>query len=127
MSGAEGRRYCGREFSGADLAHIRGLLEIRPALGRVALSRRLCQDLGWLNALGQPKEMSARVALLRMEKDGLINLPAPRTRNGRGQRRFRTDGGFRAPPAGARPGPGAGTAALPAGQRAASFRGCGMS
>jgi hypothetical protein len=32
--------------------------------------------------------MSARVALLRMEKDGLINLPAPRTRNGRGQRRF---------------------------------------
>lgn len=88
MSKAEARRYCGREFSGADLAQIRGLLEIRPALGRVALSRRLCQDLGWLNALGQPKEMSARVALLRMEKDGLINLPAPRTRNGRGQRRF---------------------------------------
>jgi hypothetical protein len=88
MSGAEGRRYCGREFSGAELAHIRGLLEIRPALGRVALSRRLCQDLGWLNALGQPKEMSARVALLRMEKDGLIHLPAPRTRNGRGRRRF---------------------------------------
>lgn len=88
MSKAEARRYCGREFRGADLAQIRGLLEIRPALGRVALSRRLCQDLGWLNALGQPKEMSARVALLRMEKDGLINLPAPRTRNGRGQRRF---------------------------------------
>jgi len=88
MSGAEGRRYCGREFSGADLAHIRALLEIRPALGRVALSRRVCQDLGWLNALGQPKEMSARVALLRMEKDGLIQLPAPRSQNGRGQRRF---------------------------------------
>jgi hypothetical protein len=88
MSGAEARRYCGREFRGAELAHIRELLAIRPALGRVALSRRLCQDLGWLNALGQPKEMSARVALLRMEKDGLISLPAPRTRNGRGQRRF---------------------------------------
>ena len=88
MSGAEGRRYCGREFSGAELAHLRGLLAIRPALGRVALSRRLCQDLGWLNALGRPKEMSARVALLRMEKEGLIHLPAPRTRNGRGQRRF---------------------------------------
>ena len=88
MSAAEGRRYCGREFSGADLAHIRALLEIRPALGRVALSRRVCQDLGWLNALGQPKEMSARVALLRMEKDGVIQLPAPRSQNGRGQRRF---------------------------------------
>jgi hypothetical protein len=83
-----GWRYCGREFSEADLAQIRALLAVAPALGRAALSRRLCQDLGWLNALGQPKAMSARVALLRMEKDGLIQLPAPRTRNGRGQRRF---------------------------------------
>jgi len=88
MSAEAGRRYCGREFSLADLAHIRELLQLQPALGRVALSRRLCQDLGWLNALGQPKEMSARVALLRMEKEGLIQLPAPRSQNGRGQRRF---------------------------------------
>jgi hypothetical protein len=28
-------------------------LALQPALGRVALSRRLCQDLGWLNALGR--------------------------------------------------------------------------
>jgi len=88
MSAEGGRRYCGREFSSADLAHIRELLQIQPVLGRVALSRRVCQDLGWLNALGQPKEMSARVALLRMEKDGLIQLPAPRSRNGHGRRRF---------------------------------------
>ncbi len=88
MSAELGGRYCGREFSVADLAHIRQLLALQPALGRVALSRRLCQDLGWLNALGQPKEMSARVALLRMERDGLIQLPAPRSHNGRGQRRF---------------------------------------
>ena len=88
MSTEPGRRYCGRELSGADLAHIRELLELRPALGRVALSRQVCQDLGWLNALGQPKEMSARVALLRMEQDGLIQLPAPLSQNGRGQRRF---------------------------------------
>jgi hypothetical protein len=54
----------------------------------VALSRQVCLDLGWLNALGQPKEMSARVALLRMQKDGLIQLPAPLSQNGRGQRRF---------------------------------------
>ena len=88
MSAESGRRYCGREFSPADLAHIRQLLQLQPVLGRVALSRRVCQDLGWLNALGQPKEMSARVALLRMEKDGLIRLPAPLSQNGRGQRRF---------------------------------------
>jgi hypothetical protein len=88
MRAEGGGRYCGREFSGAELAHIRQLLTLQPALGRVALSRRLCQDLGWLNVLGQPKEMSARVALLRMEREGLIQLPAPRSHNGRGQRRF---------------------------------------
>jgi hypothetical protein len=70
----EARRYCARDFSRADLAHIRELLEIQPALNRVGLSRRICQDLGWLNALGQPKEMSCRVAFLRMEKDGLLRL-----------------------------------------------------
>ena len=52
MRAQDARRYCGREFSGADLAHIQGLLRLQPALGRAALSRRLCQDLGWLNALG---------------------------------------------------------------------------
>jgi hypothetical protein len=81
-------RYCGRDFSPSELDHIRQLLELRPVLGRVALSRRICQDLGWLNALGQPKEMSCRVALLRMEKDGLIALPAPLAKNGGGRRRF---------------------------------------
>lgn len=81
-------RYCGREFSVADLDHIRQLLEIRPVLGRVALSRRVCQDLGWINGLGQPKEMSCRVALLRMEKDGLFELHPALRKNGRGKRRF---------------------------------------
>jgi hypothetical protein len=88
MSTEAARRYCGREFSPAELGYIRQLLELRPVLGRVALSRRICQDLGWLNALGQPKEMSCRVALLRMEKDGLIGLPAPLSKNGGGRRRF---------------------------------------
>ena len=86
MSGPVARRYCGRQFSVAELNHIRQLLERRPVLGRVALSRRICQDLGWLNVLGQPKEMSCRVALLRMEKDGLIGLPASLRKNGRGPR-----------------------------------------
>ena len=88
MSAQGARRYCGREFSSAELDHIRELLELRPALGRVVLSRRICQDLGWRNVLGQPKEMSCRVALLRMEKDGLIGLPPPLRKKGREQRRF---------------------------------------
>ena len=85
MSSEPARRYCGREFSPAELDHIRELLELRPVVRRVALSRRICQDFGWLNVLGQPKEMSCRVALLRMEKDGLIGLPAPLNKNGGGR------------------------------------------
>jgi hypothetical protein len=88
MSDQALRRYCGRDFSPAEFDHIRQLLEFRPVLGRVALSRRVCQDLGWLNALGQPKEMSCRVALLRMEKDGLLALPAPLAKNGCGRCRL---------------------------------------
>ena len=88
MSTEAARRYCGREFSPAELDRIGQLLELKPVLGRVALSRRICQDLGWLNVLGQPKEMSCRVALLRMEKNGLISLPPPLTRGGGGQRRL---------------------------------------
>src|SRR6202171_899389 len=88
MSSQRGRGYCGHQFSSADLDHIRELLQIRPVLGRVALSRRVCQDLGWLNGLGQPKEMSCRVALLRMQKDGLLQLHPPLGKNGCGRRRF---------------------------------------
>lgn len=88
MNEPTSRRYCGREFSPADLNHIRQLLELRPVLGRAALSRRICQDLGWLNVLGQPKEMSCRVALLRMEKDGLLTLPPPLAKNGGGRCRL---------------------------------------
>jgi hypothetical protein len=88
MSGKALGRYCGREFSAADLNSIRQLLEIRPVLGRVALSRRVCQDLGWINEMGKPKEMSCRVALLRMEKDGLLQLHPPLRKNGQGKRRF---------------------------------------
>ena len=89
------RRYCGREFSAAELAHIRELLQIKPILGRVAFSRRVCQDLGWLNGLGQPKEMSCRVALLRLDpartnsgagQTGEAPLPNPSTQGNLGLR-----------------------------------------
>ena len=82
-------RYCGRDFSAVELSHIRELLRLQPALHRVGLSRRICQDLDWRNAGGQLKEMSCRVALLRLQKDGLIQLPKPLTKNGNGQARPR--------------------------------------
>jgi hypothetical protein len=85
MNPAPPRRYCGRDFSAADLAHIQELLGRQPAFNRAQLSRRVCQDLGWLNGCGQPKAMSCRVALLRMQKEGLLQLPKPLKKNGNGR------------------------------------------
>lgn len=76
-----GGRYCGRDFPAAAIAHIRTLLAQRdPPLHRAALARAVCEHLDWRKPDGGLKAMSARVALLRMHRDGLITLPPPRSR-----------------------------------------------
>ena len=69
-------RYCGREFGNDELACIRRLAA-EPETTRRAISRRVCEELGWRKPDGGLKEMSCRVALLRMQADGLVRLPAP--------------------------------------------------
>jgi hypothetical protein len=44
------------------------------------LSYRVCEALDWRKADGSLKDMSCRVALLRLHREGLIELPAPRRR-----------------------------------------------
>ena len=79
MSGGSLRRYCGRDFSEDELALIRRLASRRdPPPGRIELSRAVCQRLGWRKPDGGLKDMSARVALLRMERDRLLTLPPRR-------------------------------------------------
>jgi len=72
------RRYCGRDFSLAELDIIRQMIAEDPSRTRADLSRLTCQVLKWLKPDGGLKEMSARVAMLRMQADGLILLPPPR-------------------------------------------------
>lgn len=67
--------YCGREFSAEDIDLINGLIQHNPTLKRSPLSRTLCELLSWTRANGQLKDMTCRVALLRMQADGLIKLP----------------------------------------------------
>jgi len=63
--------YCGRHFTDR-------ILELaRTAATRSALSRAVCAEFGWLKPDGGLKDMSCRVALLRMYRDGLITLPEP--------------------------------------------------
>ena len=71
-------RYCGRDFSPAELEFIRHLIAEEPARNRAELSRLTCQTLEWNKPDGGLKAMSCRVAMLRMEADGLILLPPPR-------------------------------------------------
>lgn len=78
-------RYCGREFSAAQLSSLRQLLAQHPTATRAHLSRLACQLLDWRREDGRLKDMSCRVAMLRMQDDGLLQLPPPRNGNNNGQ------------------------------------------
>ncbi len=69
------RIYCGRSFSPDDIQGIRNLIEQDPTLRRTSLSRKLCELWSWIKPNGELKDMTCRVALARMQVDGLITLP----------------------------------------------------
>ena len=74
-------RYCGRSFTTSDLAAIRTLVaQPQRYPSRAAIAREMCRVFEWVRIDGRGKEMSARLALVRMERDGLISLPPPRHR-----------------------------------------------
>jgi hypothetical protein len=69
-------RYCGRDFSEDEIEQINRLIAEDKTRGRTELSRLCCQRFEWFKADGGLKDMSCRVAMLRMQTDGLITLPA---------------------------------------------------
>ena len=70
--------YCARDFSADDIQVIRQLREQHPTLQRTPLSRKLCEIFNWTKPNGELKDMTCRVALLRMHSEGLITLPPSR-------------------------------------------------
>jgi hypothetical protein len=68
-------RYCGREFTGKEMDLIRRL--IATGANRQKLSRMFCEEVAWRKPDGGLKEMSCKVAFLRMHRDGHIVLPPP--------------------------------------------------
>ncbi|HMI36007.1 MAG TPA: Druantia anti-phage system protein DruA [Steroidobacteraceae bacterium] len=72
--------YCGREFSPEDIQTIKLLMEHNPSLKRRPLSRKVCERLGWLKPNGELKDMTCRVAMLRMHCDAVITLPPAQSR-----------------------------------------------
>lgn len=71
-------RYCGRNFSEQELEQMRKLIAEDAGRTRAELSRLTCRMLDWYKPDGGLKDMSCRVAMLRMAEDGLITLPPPR-------------------------------------------------
>lgn len=78
-------RLLGRPFGSEALERIRQLIgQCVPRL-RAEIARRVCEHLGWVGPGGRPALMSARVALLRLQERGLIELPPPSCGNGNGR------------------------------------------
>jgi hypothetical protein len=71
-------RYCGKDFNEDEILQMRQLIISNPGFHRAELSRQVCRILQWLKPDGELKDMSCRVAMLRMHEDGIINLPPPR-------------------------------------------------
>ncbi len=72
------KRYSGRFFSRQEIEQIRDIIHISPKTNRQQLSYRVCELFNWRKPNGSLKDMSCRVALLRMHREGLIVLPPPK-------------------------------------------------
>jgi len=71
-------RYCGREFTTAEIEWVRGLIKNNPAISRQDISRNFCVVFNWRKPDGGLKDMSCRVAFIKMHQNGVIALPPPR-------------------------------------------------
>lgn len=65
----------GREFSEEIIERIRSRVQEDHSLTRTGLSREVCAWLDWRGADGRVKDMSCRVALLKLARRGIVELP----------------------------------------------------
>lgn len=69
----------GREFSEEIIERIRVRVRGDCTVTRTGLSREVCGWLDWRGAHGRLKEMNCRVALLKLQRRGILKLPAARS------------------------------------------------
>ena len=68
----------GRTFTPDELVAVKALVESSPEDHRFALSKRVCQALGWIQPNGRLKDRSCRDVLARLHDLGYLRLPPPR-------------------------------------------------
>jgi hypothetical protein len=69
---------CSKPFTSEDLKRVKELIKENPQTNRQRLSQIICREFGWICANGKLKEMSCRVAMLKLWRKGLIKLPVAR-------------------------------------------------
>jgi hypothetical protein len=69
----------GREFPEDVIERIRMRVQADADLTRTGLSREVCELLDWRAHDGRLKDMNCRVALLKLQRRGVIELPPPRS------------------------------------------------
>lgn len=75
----------GKLFGDHEIELIQEVIKTRQGALRSEIARHVCERLNWRNVQGELKAMSCRVALLRLHREGFIELPAPRNGNGNGK------------------------------------------
>ena len=68
-------RYRARQLDTQDIQLIRAIISKHYQRGRSHISRVLCQAWQWVQPNGKLKEYAARDLLLRLEEQGLVQLP----------------------------------------------------
>src|SRR4030043_334174 len=66
---------CGQDFTEEIIGKIREIVTANPGISRRDLSLRVCGWLNWKSPNGRFQEMSCRVALLKLERRGIVKLP----------------------------------------------------
>lgn len=68
---------CGQVFTPQVLDRINATVREQPQITRAELARRVCHWLNWRSQDGRVKALNCRIALGRLAKRGLVELPAP--------------------------------------------------
>lgn len=88
----------GQDFNEEKVVEIQAMVAANPTISRRGLSLQVCRQLDWKSPNGKFKEMSCRVALLKLERRGMLKLPAPHAMGF-----SRCKGPGRSPPSGVNP------------------------
>lgn len=67
---------CGRDFTPELLTHLQALAQQQPSPSAHRMASEACNALAWFSPDGRPALSSAKVALRKLHKRGLLSLPA---------------------------------------------------